>query len=151
MLQLSYVLVYCVLLAPYNAYAQSESELLKLGPCPKLPHPLPKPSFKEKISFVGVFTDIKSIPPGSGVNTTVCERKDFQNSKDLTLIGTDNKTYYLLYSCIEINFLLGRTHFEAATAFVVPKGPDPGTDKRFREALDKNRLSLKYWVNLCNV
>ncbi|XP_030386147.1 uncharacterized protein LOC115632976 [Scaptodrosophila lebanonensis] len=151
MLQLSYVLVYCALLAPYYAYAQSRPELTKPGECPKLPHPLPKPTFKDKITIVGIFTNIKSTTPGSAANLRQCEPGDFKKTEGHTLIGTDNKSYFLFYNCIEFNIQGKKTHLEIATALVVPKGPDPGTDKRFREALDKNKLGLKEWLPLCKV
>ncbi|XP_030386149.1 uncharacterized protein LOC115632978 [Scaptodrosophila lebanonensis] len=149
MLQLSYVLVYCALLAPYYAYSQSESEVFKPGPCPKLPHPLPKATLKDKIFMVGIFTNGKSLR--GSPNLTPCKLIDFRNPEGYTLIGTDNKSYFLFYVCTENNVDGKKFNFEIATAFVVPKGPDPGTDKRIREALDKNKLGLKEWFPFCKV
>ncbi|XP_030386187.1 uncharacterized protein LOC115633001 isoform X2 [Scaptodrosophila lebanonensis] len=129
MLKLSYILTYCVLLAPYCQSLNIEV-VKKSGSCPKLPHPLDKASYKGKVIHPGMFLDTKNPIP----------KLDFE-------LPAYNTTYIVLYGCKF--FKSSNNYIEYGHVLTSEKGPNPVDDKAIREIFNKNKLSLKQFAPEC--
>ncbi|XP_030386186.1 uncharacterized protein LOC115633001 isoform X1 [Scaptodrosophila lebanonensis] len=148
MLKLSYILTYCVLLAPYCQSLNIEV-VKKSGSCPKLPHPLDKASYKGKVIHPGMFLDTKNPIPKLDFELPACKATEFSypDPTDLITIGTDNTTYIVLYGCKF--FKSSNNYIEYGHVLTSEKGPNPVDDKAIREIFNKNKLSLKQFAPEC--